>query len=124
LIVTNSTIRSGLIVTEALKVKRGVAVLAILTIIMLIGGVLTAGVWDGFPIMRQTSDPMGSYFAATPGQAALFFIVVTALIAGAITNGLIIGLLIWFFNREVKATENIPTRSEREAAEVLPETVS
>jgi len=107
-------------------VKRGVTILAVLVIIMLAGSVLTAGVWGGLPIQRQTSDPAGSYFAAPPGQAALFFIVVTALVAGALANGIIIGLILWFLNRESKIVASTPTRSQNEAVDsgALPEKAS
>ncbi|MDQ7026937.1 MAG: hypothetical protein Q9P01_19580 [Anaerolineae bacterium] len=104
--------------------KRGVQVLAGLLIIMIAGSVLTAGVWGGFPTIKQTADPLASYFQTTPSQATFFFIVVMALVSGAIVNGLVIGGIIWFLNREMKVTENMPTRSEREDSEALPETAS
>ena len=106
--------------------RRNVSVLVGVLIIMLAGGVLTAQVWGGFPILRQTSDPNASYFAAPPGQAALFFIVTGALVAGAVVNGIVIGLLLWFLNREVKVVADMPTRSEQAGADsdALPETAS
>lgn len=106
--------------------RSGIGVLAGLLFVMLACGVLTAGVWGGFPTIEQTADPLGSYFQTTPGQATFFFIVVTALVSGAVVNGLVIGGVIWFLNREVKVTENIPTRSEREASDsdALPEPAS
>ena len=106
--------------------KRGLGLLVLLLIIMIAGSVLTAGVWDGLPIMRQTSDPMGSYFDAPPGKAAFFFIVVTALVSGAIVNGVVIGLIIWFLHWALRRTEQIPNRSEDTVrdSEALPEKAS
>ena len=106
--------------------KRGLGLLVVLLIIMIVGGVLTSGVWDGLPTMRQTSDPMGSYFDAPPGKAALFFIVVTALVSGAIVNGVVIGLIIWGLHWALKRTQQIPNRSESTVSdsEALPEKVS
>lgn len=106
--------------------KRGLGFLVILLIIMIAGSVLTTGVWKGLPVMHQTSDPMGSYFQAPPGKAAFFFIVVTALLAGAIVNGIVIGLIIWFLHWALKRTEQIPNRSEGTVrdSEALPEKAS
>jgi hypothetical protein len=111
---------------EEYNVKRGVSALAGLLIVMIIGSVLTAGVWGGLPTVEQTASPLGSYFQTTPGQATFFFIVVTALVSGAIVNGLVIGGIIWFLNREVKVTENLPNRSESEnsTSDALPEQAS
>ena len=106
--------------------KRGVAVLAFLLIVMIIGGILTTGVWGGVPTIEQTANPLGSYFRTTPGQATVFFLVVGFILFNLIGIGATIALALWFFNREVKVTENRPNRSEQvnADAEVLPETAS
>jgi hypothetical protein len=108
------------------NVKRGVGFLAIIVLIMLVGSVLTAGVWGGLPVMKQTADPMGSYFQAPPGKAFAFFILVSALASGAIINGLVIGGVIWFLNREIKITAQMPNHADDAAssAQSLPEAVS
>src|SRR5688572_31336445 len=80
---------------------------------MIAGSVLTTGIWDGLPIMRQTADPMGSYFDATPGKAAFFFLVVGFILFNLIGMGATIALAMWFFNREVKVTEQMPNRADR-----------
>jgi hypothetical protein len=108
-------------------VKRGVSVLAFLLIVMLICGVLTTGVWGGLPTVEQTANPLGSYFRTTPGQATFFFLVVGFILFNLIGMGATIALVFWFFNREVKVTENRLNRSVEQAnanAEVLPEKVS
>jgi hypothetical protein len=108
-------------------VKRGVGLLAILLIIMIAGSVLTAGVWGGLPVMHQTADPMGSYFMATPGKAAFFFLVVGFILFNLIGMGATIALAMWFFNREVKVTQQRPNRSDVVAtnqADALPEQAS
>ena len=103
--------------------KRGVGFLAILLIVMIAGSVLTTGVWDGLPVMHQTADPMGSYFQAPPGKAAFFFLVVGFILFNMIGMGATIAFIMWFFNREVKVTHQMPNRSEQSvsASEALPE---
>jgi hypothetical protein len=98
-------------------VKRGVALLAFLVIVTIIGGVLTSGMWFNLPFERQTAEPMASVFEA-PGEKALWlFAMIAFIIFNVIGAGLTIALVIWFLNREVKIANATPLLSgEQEKA--------
>lgn len=107
--------------------KRGVSLLATLTIVLVACGVLTAGVWGGLPTLEQTSDPSASFFQTTPGQAAQLFIWIMIVMGGLIANGVFIAGLFWWLNHEVKVVEQHPTRSQLAGAstsQALPENAS
>ncbi|MCA9892982.1 MAG: hypothetical protein KC615_08355 [Anaerolineae bacterium] len=88
--------------------KRSLGILVFLVIIMLIGGVLTSGVFGGVPTIIQTDNPDASVFQATPEQANQIIIWVTFVVVNVLGAGLTLAFLFWFGNREVKVVSRMP----------------
>lgn len=97
--------------------RRGVLILAGLVVLVIAGGVLTAGIGAGIPTIIQSTDPAASPFAATPEQANLFLFWIAFVIFNLVGAGLTIALIFWFLSREVKVVNEMPNRSERIAQE-------
>lgn len=97
--------------------KRNVTILAGLLFVMIAGSVMTSNMGFSVPVILQTADPSGSYFAAPPGQALSFIALTGFLLFNLIGMGATIAFLLWYLNGQVKVVENIPTRSEQESAD-------
>jgi len=98
-------------------VRRGVLILAGLVVLVIAGGVLTAGVGSGIPTIIQSTDPSASPFAATPEQANLFLFWIAFVIFNLVGAGVTIALLFWFLNWQVKTANETPNLEERRAQE-------
>ncbi len=93
--------------------RRGVLILAGLVVIVIAGGVLTAGIGAQIPTIIQSTDPAASPFAATPEQANLFLFWIVFVIFNLVGAGLTIALIFWFLNWQVKSVNEMPNRAER-----------
>jgi hypothetical protein len=102
-------------------VKRGVAILALLLIIMIAGSVLTANVGFEIPTMQQTNNPAASFFEATPDQAIYLLLMVGFILFNVIGAGLTVAFLFWIGNREVKRAKAMTNLAERREQGELPE---
>ncbi|MEM9951965.1 MAG: hypothetical protein AAF846_10210 [Chloroflexota bacterium] len=97
--------------------NRGVQILGFLLAITIAGGVLTADVAFGIPIIQQTMDPAASAFMATNGQAMLFLAVVGFILFNVIGAGLTLAIIFWFLNKQVTIAKEMPTLEERRQQE-------
>lgn len=103
--------------------KRGLLLLVFLLAITIAGGMLTADVAFGVPLIRQTTNPDASVFMASESQAIQFLAIVGFIIFNVIGAGLTLALVIWFLNWQVKVANETPTLEERrqQEADALPE---
>lgn len=101
--------------------KRGVAILALLLIITIAGGVLTANVGFKIPTMQQTNNPAASFFEATPDQAVYLILMIGFILFNVIGAGLTAAFLFWLGSREVKQANAMPSLAERRARGEWPE---
>lgn len=93
--------------------KRGAGTLAILVGVMLLGGVVTAGLAGGVPIIIQSTDPNASPFEATPQQAGQFVFWIFFVLSNVIVVGGILAGIFYLGSREVKRAKEMPILSER-----------
>ena len=100
--------------------NRAVAVLALLVIITIGGGIITAGLGFNVPTIIQSTDPAASPFSATPSQALQFVLWILFVIVNVIGAGLTLAFILWLGSRELKVVEQMPNRAEND--EALPET--
>ena len=99
--------------------KRGVALLAFLVVVTIIGGVLTSGMWFELPFIKQTAEPMASVFEA-PGEKALWlFAMIAFIIFNVIGAGLTIALVVWLLNREVKIANSMPLLADSQETAIV-----
>lgn len=103
--------------------KRGVAILAFLTIVTIAGGFLTSGLFSDFPILIQSTDPNASVFEATPEQANLFIFWTMFVIANLVVIGGILAFLFWRGNAAVEQARVTPNQGTQDS-DALPETAS
>ena len=104
--------------------KRGVALLAFLVIVTIIGGVLTSGMGIELPFIKQTAEPMASVFEA-PGEKALWLLAMIGfIIVNVLGAGLTMAFVFWLLNREVKIANSMPLLTQNSGQESLPETTS
>ena len=101
--------------------KRGVLILGFLLAITIAGGILTADVAFGIPLIRQSMDPSASVFMATNDQALLFVGLVGFVLFNVVGAGLTLALVLWLLNKQVKIANEMPTLEERREQEALPE---
>lgn len=103
--------------------RRGVILLAVLLIVTIAGGVLTADVGFGVPTLEQTTDPNASVFMASSGQAFNFLLVVGFIIVNVVGAGLTLAFIFWLISKQVTIAKEMPTLEERrqQDAEALPE---
>lgn len=94
--------------------RRGVGILALLVIVTIGGGLLTANLGISPPLMIQTEDPAASVFSATPNQALYFLLWVGFVIVNVVGAGLTIALLLYLANRGKKWADVTPVLAERE----------
>lgn len=106
--------------------RRNLTVIAFLLVIMIGGGVLTAGVGFGVPIIIQSENPAASPFSATPGQATQLILLIGFILFNVVGAGVTLAVLLWFGSREVERAKRTPNRAELEAqeSEALPEATS
>ncbi len=90
---------------------RGLVILAVLVVVMLAGGALTARVFPEVPVIIQTTDPNGSVFAATPEQTNQLFFWIIFVIVNVLGAGLTLAGLIWLGSRSVEAVRRQPNAS-------------
>lgn len=93
--------------------KRGVGTLVILVGVMLLGGLVTAGLAGGVPIIIQSTDPNASPFEATPQQAGQFVFWIFFVLANVIVVGGVLAGIFYIGNREVERAKEMPSLSER-----------
>lgn len=90
---------------------RGLVTLAVLVVVMLAGGALTARIFPEAPVIIQTTDPNGSVFSATPEQANQLFFWVIFVIVNVLGAGLTLAALIWLGSRSVENVRRQPNAS-------------
>ena len=100
--------------------KRGVFILGFLLAITIAGGVLTAGVGFGIPLIQQSTDPSASVFMATNDQALMFVGLVGFVLFNVVGAGLTLAFVLWLLNKQVKIANEMPTLEERNEQEALP----
>ena len=84
------------------------AALAIIFIILLGGGAITSNLLDSDLTIRQTTDPSGDAFTATPDQAVAFILVVGFIVVNVIGAGLTLAVIFWLLNRQVTVVRQEP----------------
>ncbi|QPC80797.1 hypothetical protein G4Y79_13875 [Phototrophicus methaneseepsis] len=97
--------------------RRSLGALVIFVVILLVGGVFTAGIFGGVPMIIQSQNPDASVFQATPEQANQFIIWIAFVIINVIGAGVTLALLFWFGNRELKVVERQGSDAEQLPAE-------
>lgn len=94
--------------------KRGVGILALLVIVTIIGGLLTANLGFSVPTIIQSQDPAASAFNATPNQALYLALWIGFVLVNVVGAGLTIALVLWLADRGKKWAEVTPVLAERE----------
>lgn len=80
---------------------KSLGVLAVLVIVVIVAGGLTAGLANlDFAIIQSTS-PDASVFEATPGQSAAFFLMAGFIVFNVLGVGLTLAGIFWFLNRQI-----------------------
>lgn len=103
--------------------KRGLAILVILMIILIVGGALTANLGFSLPTLVQTTAPDASVFKASNTQATNFLLLIGFFLVNVIGAGLTLAAIFWFLSKQVKIAKEMPTLEERRQQDLdaLPE---
>ena len=87
---------------------RRLGILAVIMIILLAGGGITANLLSSDVTIRQTTNPSGDALTATPDQAAAFILIVGFIIFNVLGAGLTLAGVFWLLNRQVTIVRQEP----------------
>lgn len=100
---------------------KALGTLAVLVVILLVGGAISSGLVPSLPLITQSVDPNASVAHATPEQANQLFFWIIFVVVNVLGAGITIAVLIWFGSRAVVNARAMPNASKDEQ---LPETTA
>jgi hypothetical protein len=89
--------------------------LAVILLILVIGGGLTAqlatqdGIGGVLPVLQTVENPDGSALALTSQKAELLFLLIGFIVFNLVGIGVTLAVIMWFLHRGVKIAEKIET---------------